>query len=77
MSVGIEHWKSQLVDLTPDECVELAHFLLSTLEPEDSDAEVEAAWDAEASRRAEEIRSGAAIGTPAEDLLITLRERCS
>ena len=73
MSVGIEHWKSQLVDLTPDERAELAHVLLSTLEPDD--AEVEAAWDAEASGRVEEIRSGTTIGTPAEDFLNELRER--
>ncbi len=43
MSLGIERWKSQLVELTNDERAELAHFLLSTLEPIESDSEVEAA----------------------------------
>lgn len=73
MSTGIEHWKSQLAGLTPDERADLAHFLLSTLEPDEEG--VEAAWDAEASRRVADIRAGGVKGRPVEDLLAELRER--
>ena len=72
MSSVLERWKTQLVALSPTERAELAHFLLSSLEPEDDGAE--AAWDAEASRRAKEIYSGQAPGRPVDDLLAELRE---
>jgi putative addiction module component (TIGR02574 family) len=75
MNLLIEHWKTQLMTLSPGDRVELAHFLLSSLEPEDE--AVEAAWDAEAERRAEEIRSGRAIGRPVDDFVAELRERYS
>jgi putative addiction module component (TIGR02574 family) len=67
MSSILEDWKTQLGTLTPSERAELAHFLLSSLEPEGEGAE--AAWDAEASRRVIEIRAGHALGRPVEDLL--------
>lgn len=73
MSSVIDIWKTQLIALPPADRVELAHFLLSSLEAEDDG--VETAWDAEASRRAEEIRSGRAIGRPVDDLLAELHER--
>jgi putative addiction module component (TIGR02574 family) len=73
MNSVIDHWKTQLISLSPGDRVELAHFLLSSLEPEDEG--VEAAWDAEATRRAEEIRSGRATGRPVDDFIAELRER--
>jgi putative addiction module component (TIGR02574 family) len=73
MSTSFEDWKAQLGTLTPSERVELAYFLLSSLEPEDEGAE--SAWDAEASRRVNEIRAGRASGRPVEDLLGELREQ--
>jgi putative addiction module component (TIGR02574 family) len=73
MSSVIDNWKTQLIIPPPGDRVELAHFLLASLEPEDDG--VEAAWDAEASRRAEDIRSGRAVGRPVDDLLAELRER--
>jgi putative addiction module component (TIGR02574 family) len=72
MSSVLDTWKSQLITLSPGDRVELAHFLLSSLEPEDD--EVEAAWGAEASRRVEEIQSGRATGRPVEEFLAELRE---
>ena len=45
----IDQWKTQLIALPPSDRVELAHFLLSSLEPDDEG--IEAAWDAEALRR--------------------------
>jgi len=73
MNSVIERLKGQLVALTPSERAELAHFLLSSFEPDDDG--VEAEWDAEASRRVQQIRSGQAAGRPVEDLLTELRER--
>jgi putative addiction module component (TIGR02574 family) len=73
MSSILEDWKTQLGTLTPGERAELAHFLLSSLDPEDEGAE--SAWDAEASRRVNEIRAGRASGRPVEDLLSELREQ--
>jgi len=73
MSSYIDQWKTQLTSLSPGERAELAHFLLLSLEPQDEG--IEAAWDAEASRRVEEIRSGNATGRPVDDLLAELRER--
>ena len=73
MSIEFDHWKAQLGELSVPERVELAHFLLSSIESAEDD--VEAAWDEEASRRVEEIRSGQAIGRPVEDLLADLREQ--
>ena len=73
MNSVIDQWKTQLVTLSPSDRAELAHFLLSSLEPEDDG--VEAAWDAEASRRAAEIRSGTAICQPIDEFLAELRER--
>lgn len=72
MNASIDAWKHQLAALPSDDRLELAHFLLSSIEPDDSGAE--AAWDAEALRRAVEIRGGTADGRPIDDLLAELRE---
>jgi putative addiction module component (TIGR02574 family) len=73
MELALDHWKTQLVSLTPSERVELAHFLLASLEPEDEN--IEAMWDAEASKRVEAICSGRAEGRSADELIAELRER--
>jgi hypothetical protein len=73
MNPVLENWKAQLIGLSRREPVELAHFLLDTLGPEDEG--VEAAWDAEASRRVHEIRAGVARGRDADGPLTELRER--
>jgi putative addiction module component (TIGR02574 family) len=72
-TLNVEHYKSQLKKLSPEERAELAYFLLSSLEPEEEGAA--AAWDAEISRRVAEIRSGKANGKPAEQVFAELRER--
>ena len=69
----VEQWKSQLGSLPQPERAELAHFLLQTLEPEDEG--VEAAWAAEVARRVAQIRSGEAVGQPAEEVFAELREQ--
>jgi putative addiction module component (TIGR02574 family) len=73
MNPVVDHWKSQLITLPPGERIELAHFLLASVEP---DVEgVDAAWDAEASARVAEIRSGRATGRPVKEFIAELRER--
>jgi putative addiction module component (TIGR02574 family) len=73
MNPAIESLKDQLAALSTKERAELAYFLLTSIEPEDIGAE--AAWDAEASRRVEEISSGHAVGRPVRELLAELREQ--
>jgi putative addiction module component (TIGR02574 family) len=73
MNLALEHWKSQLIALSPSERVELAHFLLTSLYP--TEEGVESAWDSEASRRVEEIQSGGAEGRPVAEVIADLRER--
>jgi putative addiction module component (TIGR02574 family) len=71
MNPTVEHWKSQLAILPPEERAELADYLLSSLD--DEHEAIEAAWEEEASRRVAEIRSGKVVGRPAEELLDQLR----
>jgi putative addiction module component (TIGR02574 family) len=73
MNPAIESLKDQLATLSSSMRAELAYFLLTSIEPEDEGAE--AAWNAEASRRVEEIRSGRAVGRPVGELLAELREQ--
>jgi putative addiction module component (TIGR02574 family) len=71
MAETLERLKIQLEHLSTEDKIELAHFLLISLEPEEEG--VAAAWDSEISRRVEEIRSGRASGTPAEEVFAELR----
>lgn len=71
-----EKLKSQLLQLSTRERAELAHFLIHSLD-EGSDADAEAAWDAELARRMEEIRSGRVLGEPADTVFAELREKYS
>jgi putative addiction module component (TIGR02574 family) len=73
MTETVEQLKSQLQQLPASDRVDLACFLLGSLEPEESG--VEEAWDAEVARRVAEIRSGQVAGKPAEQLFAELRER--
>ena len=76
MATIVDELKSKLAALTPKDRAELAHFLIESLE-ESSDADAEAAWDAELDKRALEIRSGTAIGKPAAQVFAELREKHS
>ena len=73
MTQAVEHLKSQARVLSATERAELAYFLLTSLEPEEKG--VQEAWRAEIARRVAEIRSGSAVGRPAEEVLAELRER--
>ena len=68
--------KSEVGKLSSQERAELAHFLLSSLDP-DVDPDAEAAWDAELARREAEIDSGKIIGRPAGEVFARLHEKFS
>lgn len=73
MVESVEQLKSKASVLPTADRAELAHFLLSTLEPEElGHAE---AWREEIERRSAEIDSGKAVGRPVEDVLAELREQ--
>jgi putative addiction module component (TIGR02574 family) len=76
MTETAEKLKAQLSQLSAQERAELAYFLIHSLDAE-VDADVEAAWDAELARRMEEIRSGKAIGEPANKVFAELRKKYS
>lgn len=65
MTVVAEKLRTELTQLNDAERGELAHFLIQSLDPS-SDEDSEAAWDVELEHRAEDIRSGQAIGEPAD-----------
>jgi len=75
----MENLKAELAVLTEQERAELPHFLLDTLDTTeaDADAEVEAAWDAELARRADDIRRGTAVGKPADQVFAELGQKHS
>lgn len=73
MTEAVEQLKSKARGLSGPERAELAYFLLTSLEEEEEG--VTEAWRAEIARRVAEIRSGTAVGRPAEDVLAELRER--
>ncbi len=76
MSVTAEKLRTELANLNNADRAELAHFLISSLDP-GSDADAEEAWDAELARRAQEIKSGQAVGEPAEKVFADLRKKYS
>lgn len=74
MSETLEGLKSRLGTLPDRDRAELAQFLIDSLEPE-SDADADAAWEVELTRRAAEIRAGAVAGKTAEQVFAELRAR--
>jgi putative addiction module component (TIGR02574 family) len=76
MTETAEQLKAQLSQLSTQERAELAHFLIHSLD-EGVDADAEAAWDAELTRRMKEIRSGKAVGEPADKVFAELRKKYS
>ena len=74
MTETAERLKSELSRLPAQDRAELAFFLIDSLDPQ-QDEDAEAAWESELERRAEEIRSGRAIGEPAESVFRELREK--
>jgi len=73
MTEAVEQLKSQASALSAPERADLAHFLLTSLEPEEEG--VQEAWQAEIARRVAEIRNGSAVGRSADEALAELWER--
>ncbi len=72
----IELLKTQLQQLPQGERADLAYFLIQSLD-EGEDADAEAAWEKELSRRVNEIRGGTVTGIPAEQVFADLRKKFS
>jgi len=79
MAVALEKLKAELAGLAERERADLAHFLLNSLDDAsaEADADVEAAWDTELARRADEIEHGTAVGKPANQVFAELRAKYS
>ena len=75
MTEAAARLKDQLAYLSEQDRLEIADFLLSTVECVDSAADD--SWDQELERRWQEIQSGTAQGTPAEEVNRRLREKYS
>ena len=70
--MSVQELEAELLKLPSHERARLAEALIASLDEEDEIAE---AWATEAELRAEELRSGAASGIPAEEVLARLRAR--
>lgn len=69
-----EELTTQVMALPPKSRAELAELLIQSLEEPD-DPEIKSAWLAEIQRRDQEIRSGASVTRPADQVLRELREQ--
>ncbi len=76
MTETAEKIKSELSRLSLQERAELAYFLIHSLD-EEVNADAEAVWDAELAQRLEEIKSGKAVGEPADKVFAEIREKYS
>jgi putative addiction module component (TIGR02574 family) len=77
MPIALEDLKAELAGLTEQERAELAHFLIETLDNANADGDIEAAWDAELTRRADEIQRGTAVGKPSDQVFVESRQKHS
>lgn len=76
MTDHAERMKAELGNLEASDRAALAHFLITSLGP-DEEADVEAAWKDELHRRAEDVGNGRVTGEPAERVLGELRTKYS
>lgn len=76
MTEAAEKMRPELARLSAADRAALAHFLIHSLDQEE-DGDAEAAWDAELTRRLEEIQSGGAVGERADHVFAELREKHS
>lgn len=66
--------KATLLQLSDNERAELAHLLISSLD-DTIDADAEAEWDKELTKRVREIDEGKALGRPAFEVLDEIGEK--
>jgi putative addiction module component (TIGR02574 family) len=76
MSRSVEKLKSELVRLSNTDRVELAQFLIRSLDREQDD-DADAAWATELTGRITDIERGTAAGKPAEQVFGELRTKYS
>ncbi len=76
MTETAEKIKSELSRLSQQERAELAYFLIHSLD-EEINADAEAVWDAELAQRLEDIKSGKAVGEPADKVFAEIRAKYS
>ena len=74
MTETAERMESHLLELSIRDRAELAQFLIQSLD-EGDDPNAEAAWDAELSRRMQDIESGVEAGESADSVFEQLRMR--
>lgn len=74
MTENAERVKQQVLQLPEADRAELIRFLIDSLD-ESEDADVEAAWDAELSRRAERVEQGKSHLRPAHQVLAEIRDK--
>jgi putative addiction module component (TIGR02574 family) len=72
----VEKLKLELSHLSIQERAEIASFLMHSLD-ENTDQDIESAWDAELAQRTQEINSGSASGDPSDQVLAELRQKHS
>jgi putative addiction module component (TIGR02574 family) len=75
MTEAAQKLKDELAALPEQDRLELADFLLGTVEVTSTDDETE--WDAELERRWHEIKDGTAQGASVEEVNARLREKYS
>jgi putative addiction module component (TIGR02574 family) len=77
MKATLGNVTADALSLPPDDRARLTRALIQSLEqePEDDPTLVEAAWQAEISRRVEEIKSGKVQGVPADAVFAKLRAK--
>jgi putative addiction module component (TIGR02574 family) len=74
MSDSLDKMTNEVLSLPIDDRAKLAHELIMSLD-ERIDSDVNNAWEAEISRRAQQIKDGTAKGRPAEEVLSEIRAR--
>ena len=72
MSISLETIQAEVLRLSPSDRSRLLERLIVSL---DSDAEVQAEWDAIADAREGELASGAAVAVPLEEAMARLEAR--
>jgi putative addiction module component (TIGR02574 family) len=76
MTETIERIKQELVALPATDRAYLANFLIDSLDPED-DATLDPTWEAELKHRLQEVKSGLAVGAPADEVFARLQRKYS
>ena len=75
MAATVDQLTHEALSLSEQERAQLAHTLLRSLDSAENVSEVDAAWEAEITRRVERVKQGTAKGRPAEDVFHDVRTR--